>query len=488
MPASFTPTAIDYLRFLPEILMIVAGTLIMVMQPLLGDNKRTAFSSVTLVGFIAALVAAVAANDYPGLSFSNMLIVDGFATFFRVLVIGVGIFTVLSSSEYLRREHAASAEYYALLLFSVAGQCVMATANELIMIFIGLEISSIATYILAGYLRDDKRNNEAALKYFLLGSFATAFLLYGIAWIYGTTGSTNLADIRSFLMTGGGARNLTLAGTAAALMFVGFAFKVSAAPFQIWAPDVYQGAPAPVTLFMSAGPKAAAFAVFMRVFIVAFGPITNRWEPFVWSSALLTMVIGNFAALAQTNIKRLLAYSSIAHAGYVMVAIAAHNQVGVAAAMFYLAAYAFMNIGAFAVITHFSRQGEKYVNVDDLAGLGWKQPATAALFSIFLLSLIGVPLTGGFFGKFYIFKAALDANLVWLSILGLLNSAVAAYYYLRIIVVMYMHEPGESTLTLEPLSPGIRTTLWAAALGTLILGIFPSLLLNFATNSSALVK
>jgi NADH-quinone oxidoreductase subunit N len=488
MPANFAPTAIDYLRILPEILMIITGTLIMVLEPLIGGNKRNAFTSVTLVGFIAALVAAVAANDYPGLSFSNMLIVDGFATFFRVLVIAVGIFTVLSSSDYLRREHAASAEYYALLLFSVAGQCIMATANELIMIFIGLEISSIATYILAGYLRDDKRNNEAALKYFLLGSFATAFLLYGIAWIYGTTGSTNLGEIRNFLMTGGSARNLTLAGTAAALMFVGFAFKVSAAPFQIWAPDVYQGAPAPVTLFMSAGPKAAAFAVFLRVFITAFGPITNRWEPFVWSSALLTMVIGNFAALLQNNIKRLMAYSSIAHAGYVMVAIAAHNQVGVAAAMFYLAAYACMNVGAFAVITHFSRQGEKYVNVDDLAGLGWKQPVTAALFSIFLLSLIGVPLTGGFFGKFYIFKAALDANLVWLSILGLLNSAVAAYYYLRILVVMYMHEPGESTVTLEPLSPGIRTTLWAAALGTLILGIFPSLLLNFAANSSGLGK
>jgi NADH-quinone oxidoreductase subunit N len=488
MPANFAPTAIDYLRFLPEILMIVAGTLIMVMEPLVGGNKRNVFSSVTLAGFVAALVAAVVANDYPGLSFSNMLIVDGFATFFRVLVIGVGIFTVLSSSQYLRREHAASAEYYALLLFSVTGQCVMATANELIMIFIGLEISSIATYILAGYLRDDKRNNEAALKYFLLGSFATAFLLYGIAWIYGTTGSTNLGDIRNFLATGGSARNLTLAGTAAALMFVGFAFKVSAAPFQIWAPDVYQGAPAPVTLFMSAGPKAAAFAVFLRVFTTAFGPITNRWEPFVWSSALLTMLIGNFAALLQTNIKRMMAYSSIAHAGYVMVAIAAHNQVGVAAAMFYLAAYSFMNIGAFAVITHFSRQGEKYVKIEDLAGLGWKQPGTAALFSIFLMSLIGVPLTGGFFGKFYIFKAALDADLVWLTILGLLSSAVAAYYYLRIIVVMYMQEPGESTLTLEPLSPGIRTTLWAAALGTLILGIFPSLLLNFANSSSALVK
>ena len=488
MPANFAPSAIDYLRFLPEIIMIVVGTLIMVMEPLLGENKRNAFSALTLLGFIAALVAAIAANDHPGLSFSNMLIVDGFATFFRVLVIAVGILTVLSSSQYLRREHAASAEYYALLLFSVTGQCVMATANELIMIFIGLEISSIATYVLAGYLRDDKRNNEAALKYFLLGSFATAFLLYGIAWIYGSAGSTNLSEIRNFLVTGGGNRSLTLAGTAAALMFVGFAFKVSAAPFQIWAPDVYQGAPAPVTLFMSAGPKAAAFAVFLRVFMTAFGPITNRWEPFVWSSALLTMVIGNFAALTQTNIKRLLAYSSIAHAGYVMVALAAHSQIGVAAAMFYLAAYALMNIGAFAIITHVSRKGEKYVNVDDLAGLAWKQPVTAALFTIFLLSLIGVPLTGGFFGKFYIFKAALDAKLVWLAVLGLLNSAVAAYYYLRIIVVMYMQEPGESTLTLEPLSPGIRTTLWATALGTLILGIYPTWLLNFALRSSALVK
>ncbi len=488
MPASFIPTAADYLRFLPEIIMIVAATLIMLIEPLLGENKKSGLSFLTLVAFVAALIAAVIASGNPGASFSRMLLVDGFGTFFRVLVIGVGMLTVLSSTQYLKREHAASAEYYALLLFSVTGQCVMATANEMIMIFIGLEISSIATYILAGYLRDDRRNNEAALKYFLLGSFATAFLLYGIAWIYGTAGSTNLSDIRTYLLTPGSQRNVILASTSAALMFVGFAFKVSAAPFQIWAPDVYQGAPAPVTLFMSAGPKAAAFAVFLRVFMTAFAPITDRWEPFVWSSALLTMIIGNFAALTQTNIKRMLAYSSIAHAGYVMVAVAAHNNVGVAAAMFYLAAYAFMNIGAFAIITHFSRQGEKYVEVSDLAGLGWRQPVTAALFSIFLLSLIGVPLTGGFFGKFYIFKAALDANLVWLAVLGLLNSAVAAYYYLRIIVVMYMQEPGEATATVQPLGPGIQATLWASALGTLILGIFPSLLLNFARNSSALVK
>jgi NADH-quinone oxidoreductase subunit N len=489
MPVNFMPTGTDYLRILPEIIMTVAGTLIMLIEGWLGsENKKSNLSFFTFLAFVAAMVAAIAANAVPGISYSGMFIVDGFATFFRVLVIGVGILSLMSATQYLKREHAESSEYYALLLFSVTGQCVMAAANELIMVFIGLEISSIATYILAGYLRDDRRNNEAALKYFLLGSFATAFLLYGIALIYGTTGSTNLETIRAALMSPESGPNPILAGTAAALMFVGFAFKVSAAPFQIWAPDVYQGAPAPVTLFMSVAPKAAAFAVFLRVFMTAFAPIVNRWEPFVWSSALLTMIVGNFAALLQTNIKRMFAYSSIAHAGYIMVAIAAHNQIGIAAAMFYLAAYALMNVGAFAVITHFSREGEKFVNIEDLAGLGWKQPVTAGLFSIFLLSLIGVPLTGGFFGKFYIFKAALDANLVWLAVLGMLNSAVGAYYYLRILVVMYMNEPGEATLAIQPVGAGISATLWVTAVGTLVLGIFPSVLLNFATNSSALVK
>ena len=488
MFASFAPSGDDYIRFLPEMILTAAGTLIMVLDAILPEKKQSVAGYISVAALIAALGAALAANNLPGTAFSNMLIIDGFGTFFRVLVIGVGILTVLSSSQYLKRERAGAGDYHALLLFSITGQCVMATANELIMIFIGIEISSIATYVLAGYLRDDKRNNEAALKYFLLGSFATAFLLYGIAWIYGTAGSTNLGEIRAYLTNPNIEHNIILVGTAASLMFVGFAFKVSAAPFQIWAPDVYQGAPAPVTLFMSAAPKAAAFAVFLRVFMTAFEPIMSRWEPFVWSSALLTMIVGNFAALTQTNIKRMLAYSSIAHAGYVMVAVAAHSSIGVAAAMFYLAAYAFMNIGAFAVVTHFARQGERYVNVDEMAGLGWKQPVTAGLFSIFLLSLIGVPLTGGFFGKFYIFKAALDSNLVWLAVLGLLNSAVGAYYYLRVIVVMYMQEPGEATDSIQPLGPGIKTTLWASALGTLILGVFPSVILNFARNSSTLVK
>ena len=490
MPINMPPGE-DYIRFLPELILSGVGTFMMVLEGILGDDypgKGKIFGHLSLVTLLAALGACVYANGFPGTAFSDMLVLDGYATYFRVLVICVGLLTVLCSYQYLSREKADAAEYHALILFSVVGQCVMVTANELIMVFIGLEVSSIATYVLAGYLRDDKRNNEAALKYFLLGSFATAFLLYGIAWIYGTAHSTKLNDIRLVLMNHDVAPNMMLVGAAAALMFVGFAFKVSAAPFQIWAPDVYQGAPAPVSAFMSAGPKAAAFAVFVRVFLTAFGPIVDRWEPFVWASALLTMVIGNFGALMQSNIKRLLAYSSIAHAGYLMIAIAAHSQIGVAALMFYLAAYALMNIGAFAVVAHFSRQHEKYVNVDDLAGLAWKQPVTAALFSIFLLSFIGVPLTAGFFGKFYIFKAALDAKLIWLSVLGLLNSAVAAYYYLRILVVMYMKEPGASMDTLEPASAGISVTLWASAFGTLALGIFPSALLSFARSSSLLIK
>src|ERR1700683_2947018 len=257
MPANFAPSSADYVRILPEIIMTVAGALIMLLEGWLGENKKRNLSVLTFVAFAAALVSAVAANANPGLSFSNMLIVDGFATFFRGLVIAVGILSLFSAVQYLKREHAESSEYYALLLFSVTGQCIMVTANELIMIFIGLEISSIATYILAGYLRDDKRNNEAALKYFLLGSFATAFLLYGIAWIYGTTGSTKLDEIRTALSNPAGIPSFAMVGIAAALMFVGLAFKVSAAPFQIWAPDVYQGAPAPVAAFMATGPKAA---------------------------------------------------------------------------------------------------------------------------------------------------------------------------------------------------------------------------------------
>ncbi len=480
--ANFLPTSAEYIRILPEIVLTLVGVLIMFLEAVLDDDQKGIFAPLAILGLLGAAAGAVAAYGDPGPAFQNMLTIDGFATFFRILTIGVGILVVFSSADYLRRENSRGGEFYSLILWSIVGQSIMVSANELIMIFIGLEISSISSYILAGYLRDDSRNNESALKYFLLGSFATAFLLYGVAWIYGATGSTNLSVIRGALLAGG--EPLTLASIAAALIFIGFAFKISAVPFQTWAPDVYQGAPAPVSAFLSVGPKAAAFAVLVRVFLTAFGPITESWAPLVWGVALATMVVGNFAAIMQSNIKRLLAYSSIAHAGYILVAVTAHSGDGSAAVMFYLAAYAFTNVGAFAVVAYFSRKGEKYVAVDDFAGLAQRQPGMAAMLTIFLLSLIGVPLTGGFFGKFYIFKAALDAHLVWLTVLGLLNSAVAAYYYLRVLVVMYFKEPGESAENLPSPGAALRIAVYGSAIGTVLLGIFPGWVLDFATKSA----
>ena len=487
MPVSPMLDPADLIRFLPEILLTAVGTLIMVLDPLLNKRSSRLYGNLSLLALLAGIVAAIEAYHHPGPAFGGMLWIDGFATFFRVLVMVVGILTILPSFRFLTRQDAETSEFHALLLFSIAGQCIMVAANDLIIIFIGLEISSIASYILAGYLREDKRANEASLKYFLLGSFATAFFLYGVALIYGATGSINLSIVR-LAQTGPDAPSPIFVGVAAAMMFVGLAFKVSAAPFQIWAPDVYQGAPTPVSAFLSAGPKAAAFAVFLRIFMTAFEPIGNDWQWLVWGAALLSMTIGNFAALLQQNIKRMLAYSSIAHAGYVLVALAARSELGTAAAMFYLAAYAFMNIGAFAVVSHLSGRGERYQTIDDFSGLGQKQPLTASMLSIFLLSLIGVPLTGGFFGKFYIFRAALESHLVWLAVLGLLNSAVASYYYLRILVMMYFREPSDAACAAEPLTPGLRAALILPALGTLFLGIFPNWVLDFAGRSSNLLR
>jgi NADH-quinone oxidoreductase subunit N len=481
MLANFMPTSAEYLRIMPEIILTLAAVLIMFLEAAMKPGRKPVMLWISVGSLLLAIFHALHAPE--GMAFQGMLAVDGMATFFRVLVMVAGLVVLFGSADYLQRENADASEYYALILFSIVGQCFMASANELIMMFIGLEISSISSYILAGFLRDDPRNNESALKYFLLGSFATAFLLYGVAWIYGATGSTNLAQIKATMLSGQ-APSESLIGIAAALIFVGLAFKLSAAPFQGWAPDVYQGAPAPVSGFMTVGPKAAAFAVLIRIFTLSLGSISDRWLPILWGCALATMLVGNLAALWQTNIKRMLAYSSIAHAGYVLVAVAANSGTGSAAAMFYLAAYAFTNIGAFTVVAHFARKGEKFVNIDDFAGLSQKQPAMAAMMTVFLLSLIGVPLTGGFFGKFYIFKAALDSNLIWLTVLGLLNSAIAAYYYLRILVVMYMKEPGPSTDNLPVASPTLQLAIFGSAIMTLVLGVMPGWVLDFATRAA----
>jgi NADH-quinone oxidoreductase subunit N len=482
MLGNFQPHAAEYLRFLPEIILSIFGIAIMMLEAVTSESKKLSLGVASLAGIVLAFGANFVAYANRGPAFQNMIVIDGYGTFFRGLVLVVGFLCVLTSFSYLAREHAQRGEYYALILFSLVGQCILATSIDLIMAFIGLEISSIATYILAGFLRNDRRNNESALKYFLLGSFATAFLLYGIAWLYGLTDSTNFEEIRRVLEQG--PHPAIAAGLAVALIFVGLAFKVSVAPFQMWAPDVYQGAAAPVSAFMSAGPKAAAFAIFFRLFMTSFRPLDARWIPLVWGCALMSMIVGNFAALLQTNVKRLLGYSSIAHAGYILVALTAASYTGVSAAMFYLASYALMNIGAFAVVSHIGARQEKHVRIDDLAGLGRREPVTAALLAIFVFSLVGVPLTGGFFAKFYVFQAALDSHLVWLTVLGLINSAIAAYYYLKIIVAIYMRDPGAATADLPQPSASLRIAIWASALGTLVLGIFPSALLSFASSSA----
>jgi NADH-quinone oxidoreductase subunit N len=384
---------------------------------------------------------------------------------------------ILCSYEYLAVQRIRAGEYYALILFGVVGMALMSSAIELVLIFIALEISSISSYVLAGFRRHEAASAESSLKYFLLGSFATAFFLYGVALMFGATGSTNIDQIGSTLRAG---PVPLLAFVAVALMFVGLGFKVAAAPFHIWTPDVYEGAPAPVVGFMSTAPKAAAFAVLLRlVFVIDVHGLV--WV--VWLAAALSMTLGNMGALVQDNVKRLLAYSAIAHAGYTLVAFAAAPALGTSAAMFYLAAYAAMNLGAFAVVSHFANAGERYVTLEDYEGLGRSSPLLAATLTIFLLSLIGIPMTGGFFAKFYVFNAAVKTNLIWLTIIGVVNGGVGAYYYLRIIVMMYMRESRkEVPVTPVPIALGFALACCLAA--TIYLGIFPNRVLQFAQDSA----
>lgn len=477
------PQSEDYIRILPELVLSAFGILIMILDPFVDEEKSQ--KTLGLIGFFGT-VAGLASTWYMskqplGLAFSGTIRVDSFSIFFNYLVIAIAGVVILSSFEYMAVQKIRAGEYYALILFGTVGTTLMCSAVELVMIFIALEISSISTYILAGFRRNDASSSESSLKYFLLGSFATAFFLYGVALIFGATGSTNIEVIGRKLQT---TPAEMLVYTAMALMFVGLGFKVAAAPFHVWTPDVYEGAPAPVVGFMSTAPKAAAFAVLLRVVFSINAP-GRYW--FLWVAAALSMTLGNVGALVQDNVKRLLAYSSIAHAGYVLVAFAMTTEenslAGISAAMFYTAAYAAMNVGAFAVVSHFANAGERYVTLEDYEGLGRSSPILAATLTIFLLSLIGIPITGGFFAKFYIFSAALRANLIWLTIIGLINSAVGAYYYLRIMVVMYMRE-SRKEVPVTPIPFGLGLALTISVLATLYLGLLPNRVLQFAQHSA----
>src|SRR5271163_3144896 len=469
---------------LPELVWCLFGVVLMLLQPFL--KNRQALTFLAMVG--AAAGTLVTFYTAMGSGFWGLVQSDTFSLFFRWLVGLIAFLVILASDSYLQRENLAPAEFYALILFATAGMGVLASAQELLTAFIGLEMSSIASYILAGYRRDSIKSSESAVKYFLLGSFATAFFLYGIALVYGVSGSTNLVS----LANANPDNNLLRLGLS--LILVGLGFKVAMAPFQIWTPDVYEGAPTPVTALFSAGPKAATFALLLRIF-ADVPAATQFWFYAFWILAALTMFAGNLGALLQTNVKRMLAYSSIAHAGYILVAFAAvtslkGTEIGAgpayAAVLFYLLSYALVKVGAFTIVSQFGGAGEKHLALDDYAGLGERQPFVAAALSLFLLSLLGLPITAGFFGKFYVFKAAVDSHLIWLAVLMAANSIIGAYYYIRLIVIMYMRDPIPEVAATTPVRfpAAVNVVLAIAVIGTLWLGLLPSKTLNYLLQTT----
>ncbi|MGH9713306.1 MAG: NADH-quinone oxidoreductase subunit N [Candidatus Acidiferrales bacterium] len=464
-------------RLAPEIVLCIFGLLIMVADPFVGAARKRSLGWLGFIGALAALACVRVAALDPGPAYSNLIRVDAFSIFVHVIVIGAATLAILGSMQYLEDEDLRRGEFYALVMFATAGMGILAGANELVTAFVGLEMSSISSYILAGFRKKAMQSNEASLKYFILGSFATAFFLYGVAMVYGATGTTRIDLVQSALQ--GMTHPPALAILALGLIFVGLGFKVVAAPFQIYAPDVYEGAPTPATALLASAPKAATFALMLRIFYVSFGSASGMWFWAIWISAVLTMCAGNFAALVQTNVKRMLAYSSIAHAGYILVAFAASTVVGIAAVLFYLAAYVLMKVGAFLVLTHLGQRGEKRLEIQDYAGLGQRQPVLAACFSLFLLSLLGLPATGGFLGKFFAFQAALDSRIVWLVVIAAINSVIGSYYYLRVIVAMYFWEPSKEYVPTE-VAPALSVALAVAAAGTLYLGLLPARVLSLA--------
>lgn len=468
-----------------ELVIAASALLVLAMDIFAPRNRGVASAWVTLAGTCLALAVAYQQWGNWGYGFNAMVILDKYATFFNVIfLIGTGL-TVFISTGYLRREGVGRGEYYFLILCATLGMMLMAAGTDLVVIFLGVELLSLSLYVLVGFTRARAESNESSLKYLLLGAFATGFLLYGIALIYGAAGTTNLQRIGAALAQRRVENPpLLLAGTG--MLLVGLGFKVAAVPFHMWVPDVYDGAPTAITAFLSAGPKAAGFAALLRVLVSALDPLRPEWSAALWVLAALTMSVGNLAAISQQSIKRMLAYSSIAHAGYVLVALTAMNDQGVSSALFYLFVYTFMNIGAFAVVILVSRQGEEGLDVRDYAGLASRNPALALAMTVFMLSLAGFPPTAGFLGKFYVFGAAVKAGYVSLAVIGVLNSLVSVYFYLGVVVTMYMKNPAEDAQPVA-VGPSAKFATGLAAIATLAIGIAPSWCLDLARETVASV-
>jgi NADH-quinone oxidoreductase subunit N len=475
----------DILRILPELVLTLTGVAIMLLDATFPPSwPRRPLGVLATSGTLIALWVSLGQLALPeGTGFFSTVETSAFTIFFHVLICGIVLTVLLLTLDTLPEHTHHQGEFYALVVFGAVGMCLLTSAVELLVVFIALEISSISTYILAGYRKQVAQSPEAAIKYFLLGSFATAFLLYGIALVFGATGTTQIYQLAQRVPA---AQNHSLVAAALAFMLVGILFKVSAAPFHVWTPDVYEGAPSPVVALLSTAPKAAAFAVLLRIVYEIFPTLHSLWAPLLWVVAVLSMTVGNLAALRQQNVKRMLAYSAIAHAGYLLAAFAGMGDIGIAAASFYIAAYAAMNVGIFAVITIAAGYDEQLSLIDDFRGLIYRSPLLGSLLIFFLTSLIGIPFTGGFFGKFYSFTAAVGGGAIALAIIGLLNSGIAAAYYLRLAVVCAQRPADDVRLTPPKPHVGIAVgaALLLAAASTLVLGIIPGATLGAAQSAA----
>ena len=478
MEPILAPESIDLIALAPVLVLSIFAMLILVLD-LWGGRNKSLLVFTSLVGLLMTAISAFAKYPIPAYSFNDSYIVDHLSLFFICIFTISSALAILLSVEYNEREGIRAGEYYALILFCTIGMILLASSTDMIMIFLGIEIVSICLYVLAGIRRNDHRSNEAALKYFLLGAFATGFLLYGMTLVYGSTGSTNLFKIAEFVKNPSAQSNpLLMMGLV--LLVIGFGFKVASVPFHMWAPDVYQGAPTPVTAFMAVGPKAAAFAAFFRVFADTFPEMSSSWEMLLSIIAVLSMFVGNLGAIMQTNIKRMLAFSSISHAGYILMAVIAKNSLGSSSLLFYMLSYAFMTFGVFGIVIILGRKGEENLEIKNYSGLAYKHPVIALSMTIFLLSLGGLPPFAGFVAKFYLFSAAIQEGLLTLVIIAVLNSAISFYYYLKVVVFMYMKEPeAEFKISLTPITLFV---VFIGVVGTINLGIFPNSIITLASH------
>lgn len=470
----FNPT--DLFHILPIIIVTVTALAILILEITIKRAEPVVFIF-SLIGLIAAGASAISLYPQSGTAFNEMVSIGGFASFFHVVFIVVTILTFLISRQYIERMGIYHSEYYAIILFSLVGMMLIASSLDLLMLFIGIELMSLSFYILAGFMRTRLTSNESALKYFLLGAFATGFLVYGIALVYGASGTTNLTSIAGQIDE---LFNSTLFWIGVAMLTMGFSFKIASVPFHMWAPDVYEGAPTTVTAFMSTAGKAAAFAGFLIVVMFAFAGGTEKLQDLFAILAVASMVVGNVIAISQHNLKRMLAYSSIAHAGYMLIGFAAASELGMSGVMFYVVAYGFMNIGAFGVLSMTEYGNNKNLTFDEYKGLATRKPFVAALMAIFMFSLSGIPPFAGFFGKYYIFLAAIQEGYTWLAIVGVLASVIGVYYYIRVIIYMYFYD-GDVTLEAEPSYIGM-TALILAAIAVLQMGILPSTVLRLTVG------